>query len=225
MARNQDMSIACNTSQSFTTLANPYDDDIGWWAKASIRAFTITHESRYLNCAQRLFDFIYRSWDISTNSGGILWNRSNPTQKNVATNAPAVITAAQLSIALSNQAYLTKAQMIYNWVKSNLTNGSGIVYDSVNNNKVDQVQISYNYGTFLGAADALYQATKDPSYLTDANNAAEQSLTQVTTNGILRNEGTGDNGGFGLFTRLLDELFSGVSWSETVMVPLLQTTL
>jgi predicted alpha-1,6-mannanase (GH76 family) len=203
MARNQDMSTACNTSKSLTTISNPYNDDIGWWAKASIRAFTITHESRYLNCAQRLFDFIYRYWDTSTNGGGILWNRSLPA-KNTCTNAPAVITAAQLSMALSNKAYLTKAQMIYNWVKSNLTNGSGIVYDGVVN---DQVQITYNYGTFIGAADALYQATKDPSYLTDANNAAKQSLTHVTKNGILRDEGTGDNGGFkAIYAQYLAEL-------------------
>ena len=142
---DQGMSTACNTSQPFM-VANDYNDDIGWWAKASIRAFNITHRSYYLNCAKRLFDLIYASWDTSSYDGGIWWTRSNPVQKNVATNAPAVITAVGLSVALSDRSYLTEAQSIYDWVKSKLTDGSGKVYDNYDSGMLRMWQFTYNYG-------------------------------------------------------------------------------
>ncbi|HEY4034649.1 MAG TPA: glycoside hydrolase family 76 protein, partial [Ktedonobacteraceae bacterium] len=203
---DQGMSTACNTSQPFT-LANSYNDDVGWWAKASIRAFNLTHTSRYLNCAKRLFDLIYASWDTSKYGGGIWWTRSNPAQKNVATNAPVVITAVQLSIALSDSSYLTKAKSIYAWVKSKLTNGSGMVYDDYDSGTLRTWQFTYNYGTFIGAADALYQVTKNQSYLDDAKNAANKSGSSITTQGILQDEGEGDGGGFkGIYAQYLAEL-------------------
>ncbi len=214
MARNSDMFTACNTANSFT-LTNNYNDDIGWWAKASIRAYQITGEARYKNCAQRLFDSIYTYWDTGTLGGGIWWTRSNPTQKNVATNAPAVITAANLSIALSNTGYLTKAQNIYNWVKATLTNQSGTVYDDYDAGTLHTWQFSYNYGTFIGAAVALYQATGNSSYLSDASAAARVSLTNLTTNGILNDEGTGDAGGFkGIYVRYLAQYASVANASQ-----------
>ncbi len=203
---DQGMSTACNTSQPFT-LANNFNDDTGWWANASICAFTITHESRYLNCAKRLFDLIYASWDTSSDGGRIWWTRSHPVQKNVATNAPAVITATELSSALSDRSYLTKAEGIYDWMKSKLTNGLGMVYDNYDSGTLRMWQFTYDYGTFIGAADALYQATRNSLYLTDARNAANKSLSKVTTYGILNNEGAGDAGGFkGIYAQYLAEL-------------------
>ncbi len=209
---DQGMSTACNTSQPFK-LADTYNDDIGWWAKASMRAFNITHESHYLNCAKRLFDLIYGSWDTSSYGGGIWWTSpsqdgsAKPTQKNVATNAPAVITAVGLSIALSDRSYLTKAESIYDWMKSKLTDGSGMVYDNYDSGTLHMWQFTYNYGTFIGAADTLYKATKNSSYLTDAKNIANKSLSNVTTLGVLKDEGLGDGGGFkGIYARYLAEL-------------------
>jgi len=203
---NQGMSTACNTSQPFT-VANDYNDDIGWWANANMRAFNITHGSHYLNCARRLFDLIYASWDTSSYGGGIWWTRSHPVQKNVATNAPAVITAVELSIALSDRSYLTRAESIYNWLKSKLTDGSGMVYDNYDSGTLRMWQFTYNYGTFIGAASALYKAAKNSSYLSDARNAANKSLSNVTTDGILKDEGVGDGGGFkGIYAQYLAEL-------------------
>ncbi|HEX3640553.1 MAG TPA: glycoside hydrolase family 76 protein, partial [Ktedonobacteraceae bacterium] len=209
---NQGVSTACNTSLPFE-LVNNYNDDIGWWAKASMRAFNITREKHYLNCAKRLFDLIYASWDTSSYGGGIWWTRpsqdgsSQPTQKNVATNAPAVITAVGLAAALSDRSYLTKAESIYDWMKSKLTDGSGMVYDNYDSGALRMWQFTYNYGTFIGAADTLYKATKNSSYLTDAKNVANKSLSNVTTHGILKDEGLGDGGGFkGIYVRYLAEL-------------------
>jgi predicted alpha-1,6-mannanase (GH76 family) len=206
MARNTDMATICSTTND-VTLTNDYNDDIGWWAKGSARAYELTGNPRYKTCAKRLFDAIYAYWDTSHYGGGIWWTRNNPTQKNIATNAPAAITAARLSAILSDNSYLDKAKQIYAWAKSNLTDGAGTVYDDYESGELRTWQFTYNYGTFIGAAIAIYNRTHTASYLTDAINAANKSLTSVTTNGILKDEGTGDGGGFkGIYVRYLAEL-------------------
>ncbi len=214
MASHGDMATACNTSDNFT-LSNNYNDDIGWWAKGSIRAYQLTNEERYKHCAQRLFDSIYSYWDTGTLNGGIWWTRNNPTQKNVATNAPAAITAVGLSQALSDNSYLSKAEHIYSWIKTTLTDQHGTVNDDYDSGNLHTWQISYNYGTFIGAATALYQATNNSAYLTDAQNAANVSLTNITTNGILNDEGTGDGGGFkGIYVLYLQKFAQVANQSQ-----------
>ena len=171
---------------------------LAWWAQASLQAYTLTNATTYRDCAKAFFDKIYQSWDTTEAGGGIWTTYTTPqTQKNMATNALAVMVAAQLSTILGNNTYLTKAQTIYTWIRSELTNlagTSGAVYDNYNNvnNTIAMNQFSYNYGTFIGAALALYAATKDNSnvasdqsagYLADANNVANASLTNVTING------------------------------------------
>src|SRR5262249_31330939 len=138
-----------------------------------------------------------QSWD-TTQAGGGIWTLNNQTtQKNMATNTLAVMTAAQLSTILGDSSYLTKAQSIYTWIRSHLTNltgTSGAVYDRYDSasNTVIMNQFSDNYGTFIGAALALNDATKNNAsaannqsvnYLADANNVANASITNVTING------------------------------------------
>lgn len=205
MLRNPDMSTACNTSNAFV-LQDNYNDDIGWWANASIRAYHLTGDERYLHCAQRLFDSLYIYWDTGTLGGGIWWTRSAATQKNVATNAPAAMTAAQLADALGDRGYLDKARAIYSWVKNTLTDQAGTVNDGYDSDSLYTWQFSYNYGTYIGAAIALYRSTHDQSYLDDAQAAANVSLTNLTVDGILQDEGAGDGGGFkGIYVRYLEE--------------------
>src|SRR5258708_6858095 len=168
---------------------------LGWWAEASLQTYTITNNTTYRDCAKAFFDKMYQSWD-TTQAGGGIWTINNQTtQKNMTTNALAVMTAAQLSTILGDSSYLSKAQGIYNWIRSHLTNltgTSGAVYDRYDNasNSVIMDQFSDNYGTFIGAALALYDATKNNNtnsqtvnYLADANNVANASLSNVTIDG------------------------------------------
>ena len=173
------------------------NETLGWWAEGSLRAYTITNNTTYRDCAKGLFDKIYQSWDTTAAGGGIWSSQTLHTGKNMATNALAVITAAKLSTILGDNSYLDKAQSIYSWIRSHLTNltsTSGAVYDRYDSasNTMIMDQFSYNYGTFIGAATALYDVTKNStnasnnqnvSYLADANNAANASLTNVTIDG------------------------------------------
>jgi predicted alpha-1,6-mannanase (GH76 family) len=202
-------------------------DDVSWWSVASLQANVITElgpespsvltrgkDSKYKDCAKTIFDNVYQDWD--TNTGGIWWN-TQYNQKNTVTNALAVSTAATLSSALNDGGYLDKAEAIYSWMKSNLTNGSGGVYDNIAaNGFLSSAQLTYNYGTFIGAALDLYNATKNQSYLTDAINAADTSLTSVVTkDGLMQLEtDTGDDGSAtykGIYVRNLAKLAYGYS--------------
>ena len=179
------------------------NENLGWWAEGSLRAYAITNNTTYRDCAKGLFDKIYQSWDTTAAAGGIWSSQTLHTGKNMATNALAVITAAKLSTILGDSSYFDKAQSIYSWIRSHLTNltsTSGAVYDRYDSasNTMIMDQFSYNYGTFIGAALALYDVIKNnanaannqntannqtTSYLTDANNAANASLTNVTIDG------------------------------------------
>jgi hypothetical protein len=178
-------------------IPNNSNQTLAWWAEASVQAYNITNNSAYKTCAQSFFDKIYQSWD-TTEAGGGIWTLNNQTtEKNMATNALAAMTAAQLSTILGNSGYLTKAQSIYSWIRSHLTNlsgSSGAVYDRYNNASATVMmnQFSDNYGLFIGAALALNDATKNNSsttngqsgnYLSDASTVANASLTNLTING------------------------------------------
>jgi len=177
---------------------------LAWWAQSSLQAYTLTNNTNYRDCAKALFDKVYQSWD-TTQAGGGIWTLNNQTsQKNMVTNALATMAAAQLSTILGDSSYLTKAQSIYSWIRSHLTNltgTSGAAYDRYDSasNSIIMDQFSNNYGTFIGAALALYDTTKNNSsatnnqsvnYLADANNVANASLSNITIDGdgIIRYE-------------------------------------
>jgi hypothetical protein len=108
------------------------NEDLAWWAEASLRAYALANNMTYRDCAKGLFDKIYQSWDTTADGGGIWSSQSQHTGKNMATNALAVMTAAKLSAILGDTTYLDKTQSIYSWIRTHLTNltsTSGAAYD------------------------------------------------------------------------------------------------
>lgn len=190
-------------------LTNNFNDDLGWWALASMRAYELTGTEEYRNRAWFLFNEIWSDWD-STYGGGIWWKRDGTSpQKNVATNAPMVMTAIKLYDATGESHYLTKAQQIYTWIESRLVDGDKLndhVEGSGNGVVVDW-DFTYNYGTYLGAALALYQTTGNSGYLDDAHRAANYAINHLTLSNTLLYEGENDGAGFKMvFARNLNNL-------------------
>jgi len=181
----------------YPTFSNNYNDDIGWWAKASIRAYELTGDTRYLDRSEDLFDAIWAEWD-TTYGGGIWWRKDPHDQKNVATNAPAAITATRLYQATSDPAYLTKAEQLFEWVDDRLQ-VDGHVYDHLEGSGSGTLvkwDFTYNSGNYIGAAVALYEATNDPTYLDKAIAAADWTTTYLTNGGTFNDEGIDDGAGF-----------------------------
>lgn len=183
--------------------SSDFNDDRGWWALAATRAFQLTGERRFLVRAESLFDGIWRSWD-TTYGGGIWWRKSTHDQKNMATNAPAVVTATRLFRATGDARYRSRAIAIFRWLDRHLRTGTELD-DHIEGagNTVDW-QFTYNYGAYLDAAAELGRLTHSGTYLARATAAAERGIADLVSDGVLRDEGIGDAGGFkGIFVRNL----------------------
>ncbi len=201
---------------------NNFNDDIGWWAQASIRAYGLTGDCRYLARSQELFDAIYAERD-DTHGGGIWWRKEPRDQKNVATNAPAAITAVRLYQATGDEDYLDKAQSLFDWVDTHLQ-VDGHVYDHLEGadpGTLVKWDFSYNAGNYIGAAEALYEATGDAGYRAKAIAAADWATTYLTSGGTFNHEGIDDGAGFKtVLIRHLTRL--ATVGGQTQYLPLLQ---
>ncbi len=187
--------------------SNHYNDDIMWMVLASLRAYEVTGQTRYRDEAKWHFDRVYaRAW--SRDLGGGLWWTTARREKNACINAPAAIAACELYETFHDRSYLRKAEGLYQWVKNTLFDSdSGSVSDRAFRKGTaiakDPTNYTYNQGTFIGAADLLYAATHDRVYYHDALKALGYTRQHLTTDGILKSEGSGgDGGGFkGIFAR------------------------
>lgn len=201
---------------------NKYNDDIMWWAIACARAYKITNDARYLKKARASFDFVHDNFLDTKMGGGLYWINER-TSKNSCINSPAIIAAARLAVLLKDRSYLEKAKNLYAWQKKTLTDGNGKVFDSIGEDKekkttkVARFSLTYNQGTFIGAAVLLYQQTRDKTYLDDAVKAAEWTKANlcVTDQRILKSEGQGDGGAFkGIFVRYMKPLIKECGRTE-----------
>lgn len=198
------------------TFMNEFYDDEAWWALASLRAYEITKNPRYLENAQSLWEDIRGGWSDDL-GGGIWWRKDERRTKNACINGPATILAARLYKFTGDKDDLAQAERIYAWLRQTLLADYGLVQDSIDRNgNIDGRTFTYNQGTFIGAAVALYQATGKAQYLADAQRVANASIAAlVDWNGILSESGNGDGGGFkGIFVRYLVWLIQALPPSE-----------
>lgn len=205
---------AVNFSNRNNGYRNDYYDDSEWIALTMMRLYSVTKEEKYLSTAKDLFEWIKTGWNEQA-GGGIAWEaKSHQYSKNACSNGPAAILAARLFNATQDNTYLDWAKKIFAWEESTLFNpATGAVYDNVNGStgEISTTTLSYNQGTFLGAAHELFLITGETSYLNDARKAASFTITSAgmidTGNNVLRDEGTGDGGLFkGIFMRYFVQL-------------------
>jgi len=171
-------------------------------AIAFSRAYIITGDTYFRDIAKKNFDTVWeRGWDTTQFGGGIWWTTDDNT-KNSCVNGPATIAATYLSQILGDNSYLTKAQQIYAWQRAALFNKqTGAVADSINHEKTNWDWLfTYNSGTMVGAANALYKLTGQQLYFDDAvlaTNFTQQNLCDK--DGIFPETGKtdiGDGAGF-----------------------------
>ncbi|MBQ2332030.1 MAG: glycosyl hydrolase family 76, partial [Bacteroidales bacterium] len=131
---------------------NPYYDDMEWNGIAALRAYKATGQERFLEAAQRLWNFILPGWNEQA-EGGITWKKGLEWSKNACSNGPGAILAARLYQELKRPEDLDWARRIYAWEKEVLFD-NGAIYDNINaqTGKVAKFCLTYNQGTFIGAA-------------------------------------------------------------------------
>ena len=144
---------------------NFYIDDSGWWGLAWIRAYDLTSESRYLDAARKVADWMWvrgKGWDMSEDNkcGGGLWWQAEPPPvdyqpapnedrrtKNAITQELFIKLAASLHNRLPGDTeYLRQAQVIWDWFNSSdmmplrelrLTNDRPLIWDSLYDERPD----------------------------------------------------------------------------------------
>ena len=188
---------------------NTFNDDILWWTISCTRAYSATKQSRYLQQARTMFDWLAEREIDDTLGGGMWWKNTEHQSKNACDNFPAVITACNLHKLTRERKYLETAKSLYSWAHGKFFDETtGAVYDSVNTEgQLNRWDFSYNTGTFIGSALRLHRATGKRCYMDDALKAARHLTTALSQDGTLKPLGQGDGGTFnGIGARYLAEL-------------------
>ena len=204
---------------------NAFVDDMEWHCLALIRIYEATGETRYLNKARQVYaDWIWTQWgpeDEAPWHGGITWKTDVSKSKNACSNGPAAIIAARLarlaSVDASNDKnktaaeYQDEALKIYQWERKNLWDSeTGAIFDNMNRDgRIGRFSLTYNQGTFIGAAVELFRLTEDRSLLDDAVLTARYTTGPMSrrNRGLLSDATGGDGGLFhGIFFRYLANL-------------------
>ena len=189
---------------------NNFYDDSEWIGLTMVRLYEVTKEDKYMATAKDLMEWVKTAWN-NIGGGGIAWEKNeNLHSKNACSNGPAALLAVRLYEVTKDADYLEWSKKIYNWEKEHLFNpATGAVYDALNGNtgELDKVTLSYNSGTFTGAAYHLFKVTGDETYLNDARKCANFAISDRsmidTSNNIIRDEGKTDGGLFkGIFMAL-----------------------
>lgn len=197
-------------------------DDMMWWVIALARANQLTGNAAYLEKAKAGFE---RVWNGSYDpiDGGMFWDFQH-SGKNSCINFPTVIAAMKLYAITKDASYLDKAKSIYSWSKTNLVDASGKVNDNkIGNNPPGGQDYTYNSGTAIGAAMALYKQTNDAAYLNDAKLYADYVKNSMCTNQLLPAEGDFNEQGVlkAIFAQYIMQLINDggqnqyLSWIQT----------
>jgi hypothetical protein len=173
-----------------------WNDDIGWFSLALVRGYQMTGNTNFLAAAEYGFNMAFaRGWDTNFNNGGI-WEEQPADTTNAHKEPLSCDSLEQAALMIyqstSNAMYLTQAEQIYSWVRTNMFNPSmGLVYNDVYTNKPPDMGANlYNEGTFVDCANLLHNITGQQMYYDDAHAAVEYVRNNETSNGIFNNGAT-----------------------------------
>jgi predicted alpha-1,6-mannanase (GH76 family) len=172
-----------------------YYDDESWMVLALTRAFDLTGNQPYLDQAVTLYKDIILGWDSTgTAPGGIWWHKGH-TQKATASNGGPVVIGARLAARTGDMSHLAFARKVYDFWLSKMVNPTTYeVADHMSpTGVVSWGRLTYNEGIMIGAAQALYLATGEARFLTDAHGFAHSLIASKavsTSAGPVLTDGT-----------------------------------
>ncbi len=170
---------------------NEYNDDIMWMVIACTRGYLLNHNAKFLEVARKNFDLCYARASSPDLGGGLWWKVDNRS-KNACVNGPGAIAAYLLGEATGEETYFTKANDLFLWLRATLFDPTtGRVFDNIQlSGRVARFALTYNQGTFVGAANLL-------GYTDEARLAATYTMNEMCRDGYLPAGGeSGDGGGF-----------------------------
>ena len=158
-----------------------YDDNV-WLGIDFTDTYQMTREQKYLDKAQLIWKFIESGTD-SILGGGIYWCEQKKESKNTCSNAPGSVLALKLFKATNDSSYFEKGKKLYEWTQRNLQDSADYLYfDNIRlDGKIGKAKFAYNSGQMMQSAALLYQLTKNPIYLKDAQNIAKECFNYFFT--------------------------------------------
>ena len=158
-----------------------YDDNV-WLGIDFTDTYQMTQEQKYLDKAQLIWKFIESGTD-SILGGGIYWCEQKKESKNTCSNAPGSVLALKLFKATNDSSYFEKGKKLYEWTQRNLQDSADYLsFDNIRlDGKIGKAKFAYNSGQMMQSAALLYQLTKNPIYLKDAQNIAKECFNYFFT--------------------------------------------
>ena len=158
-----------------------YDDNV-WLGIDFTDTYQMIQEQKYLDKAQLIWKFIESGTD-SILGGGIYWCEQKKESKNTCSNAPGSVLALKLFKATNDSSYFEKGKKLYEWTQRNLQDSADYLYfDNIRlDGKIGKAKFAYNSGQMMQSAALLYQLTKNPIYLKDAQNIAKECFNYFFT--------------------------------------------
>ena len=158
-----------------------YDDNV-WLGIDFTDTYQMTQEQKYLDKAQLIWKFIESGTD-SILGGGIYWCEQKKESKNTCSNALGSVLALKLFKATNDSSYFEKGKKLYEWTQRNLQDSADYLYfDNIRlDGKIGKAKFAYNSGQMMQSAALLYQLTKNPIYLKDAQNIAKECFNYFFT--------------------------------------------
>ncbi|TRX39999.1 RICIN domain-containing protein [Flavobacterium restrictum] len=183
------------------TYHNDYYDDLDWLCLASFNCYNATKDMEFLDAVHDIWTEIKTGYT----NGSMSWKKGcNTPCRNSIANSPAIVIAVKLYQLEGDNTNLQMAKDIHAWMKNNVFNTDGGIWDSPINFNPDW-QFSYNSGMFIAACLELNLVTGEQSYLDDGVKACD-FMMNFTRNGggafYLNETGQGDGGLFkGIFAK------------------------
>ncbi|MFE3263589.1 glycoside hydrolase family 76 protein [Streptomyces sp. NPDC059215] len=170
-----------------------YYDDNAVVALTQLDQYEATGDERFLRRAEQVVPVVARAWDgdaTKTCPGGMDWYDA-PGNNIRATNVTAL--SAQLAARLyehtRNRTYLDEAEQWYGWVYSCMRQAPGLyVNDRGDDGSTNETLWTYNSGSMIGTATALYRGTGNAGYLKKAIEDARSSLAYWTEGSRLHDQ-------------------------------------
>lgn len=158
-----------------------YDDNV-WLGIDFTDIYQITGEQKYLDKAQLIWKFIESGTD-NLLGGGIYWCEQKKESKNTCSNAPGSVFALKLFKATNDSLYFKRGKELYKWTQKNLQDSTDYLYfDNIRlDGKIGKAKFAYNSGQMMQSAALLYQLTKNPDYLKDAQSIAKECYNYFFT--------------------------------------------
>lgn len=195
--------IRSHNKYGYGTYKNDFYDDLEWLGLACMKAYHATGDSEFLDAVHEIWGYIKAGYHAD--------DHVMPWKKNCAglcglsiSNSPAIVLALKLYQLEGDAANLQMAKDIHAWMKANVLNEQGGIWDGPNNTNPTW-QFSYNQGVYIGACLSLNIVTGEQAYADDAIFAADFVMNNRNYDpGVFyTNEtGSGDGGLFkGIFSR------------------------